>query len=103
LRGKSSARAAKGRLARVNKSLAPNHKTPGQNSSERSARCEELVMTSKGDIFRTRAATCRGHADAATNEAGRTHWLKLAEEWTKMAEVEDKRDPRRRPGSGDAC
>jgi len=52
-------------------------------------------MPTKGDIFRERAATCRGHAASAANEAARGHWLKLADEWSKMAEAEDRRHPPR--------
>jgi hypothetical protein len=45
-------------------------------------------MPSKLENFQARAKLCRDYAAAAGSAAVRDQWLKLAEQWMEMAEVE---------------
>jgi hypothetical protein len=45
-------------------------------------------MPSKLEQFQARARLCRDYAAAANSAAVRDQWLKLAEQWVEMAEIE---------------
>jgi hypothetical protein len=55
-------------------------------------------MSSRLEIFQERAKACRRNAASAEKASERQRWLKLAEQWEKMADEEEKRPlPRPRP------
>jgi len=43
-------------------------------------------MGSRAEIYRAKAETCRQHAKLAKDASERNRLLKLAEQWSKMAE-----------------
>jgi hypothetical protein len=52
---------------------------------------ERIAMPSNLERFQARAARCRDYAAAAKSATNRNHWLKLADQWAKLAEAEAKR------------
>jgi hypothetical protein len=55
-------------------------------------------MPSRLEVYQERAETCRRNAASAENAAERNHWLTLAEQWTEIADEEEKRPPSRLDG-----
>jgi hypothetical protein len=51
-------------------------------------------MRSRTDLYRANAEACRHEADLPQNVPQRDRWLKLDDQWSKMAE-EAKKDRRR--------
>lgn len=42
--------------------------------------------------YRAAAATCKARADADPNKSTAARWLKVAEEWSRMAEELERRE-----------
>jgi hypothetical protein len=53
------------------------------------------VMTTRAELYREKAETCRRRAELVRNDLSETgRWRKLAEQWLKMAdEAEQGRNP----------
>jgi hypothetical protein len=52
-------------------------------------------MSTQSDNYRKNADDCRAQAEKAVSALDRERWLKLAEEWLRLAQAEDQRDPPR--------